>query len=542
MSIVWLDCTLRDGGYYNQWDFSIQLIEDYLTAMSNIEVDRVEIGFRSVDRSNQGGFSAHSPPSASFFCRIPEDLNLGVMVNVAEFGATFAEVESNLSILFPGARHDFAGFVRIATTAQNIAHAQVCARWLKQRGYEVAVNMMQVSELSFAEMVAVLNELDEQCVDVLYLADSFGAMRPLGFAALAKLVGENWGGDIGIHAHDNRNLAQANTLEAINAGVKWFDSTILGMGRGAGNVRTELMLHEVGALRDTTVSYSKLEPLIKNHFEPLQSSYGWGPHPHYALAARRGIHPTYVQEMVAGSSSYTTEETENMMWGLQESDSKTFKAAIVEGANRWSNFGEQATGTWDQREFFEDRSVLLIGAGASLREHFKAICYWSAGTNMLVLAANFPQNLEGLRVDAHLSCHPLKLANFNFAQIPNGTPLICPRNFLPIDTLSQTESPRVYDLALELATEGTRASVGKVSLSSPSVFAYSVMAALSGGAREVFLAGFDGFNPGDPRFKVEQQLIGETLAIYPNASVTAVTPTRFDLPFESIYAILVGIN
>ena len=80
-----LDCTLRDGGYYNNWEFNKDLINEYLKVMEDIKVDYVEIGFRFIDKVRTKGPCAYSQESFLKSLKIPKNLKIGIMINAADF-------------------------------------------------------------------------------------------------------------------------------------------------------------------------------------------------------------------------------------------------------------------------------------------------------------------------------------------------------------------------------------------------------------------------------------------------------------------------
>ena len=100
---------------------------------------------------------------------------------------------------------------------------------------------------------------------------------------------------MGIHAHDNGGLALANSLAGLESGASWVDSTVLGMGRGAGNTRSELLLGHLSQHQGNTADVEDMEILISDYFEPLRRRTQWGPSFQYVTAAAKGIHPTFIQ-------------------------------------------------------------------------------------------------------------------------------------------------------------------------------------------------------------------------------------------------------
>ncbi|WP_016913361.1 aldolase catalytic domain-containing protein, partial [Vreelandella stevensii] len=296
-----LDCTLRDGGYYNAWDFSEELIHEYLEAMQAAGVDIVELGLRSLKNQGFQGPCAFTTDEFIRGLTIPAGLTVGVMINGSELVGKVPQVEA-LERMFPNdAANSPVELVRIACHVHEFANSLPAVTWLKERGFKVGFNLMQVADRTEEEVKALAREAKAYPLDALYFADSMGSMNPDQAAQIIQWMRTEWEGPMGIHTHDNLGLALSNTLRAIDEGVTWVDATVTGMGRGPGNARTEELAIELAARRDKPVSMVPLMALLRKHFKPMQEHYGWGTNPYYYLAGKYGIHPTYIQEMLSDS-------------------------------------------------------------------------------------------------------------------------------------------------------------------------------------------------------------------------------------------------
>ena len=116
-----------------------------------------------------------------------------------------------------------------------------------KKGYLVGINLMQVSELSKNNILYVASKCKKIKPDIVYFADSLGKLRNNNVINIVNLFKESWKGPLGIHAHDNLEMALSNTITALNSGANWLDSTILGMGRGPGNAKTEFLVQELNS-------------------------------------------------------------------------------------------------------------------------------------------------------------------------------------------------------------------------------------------------------------------------------------------------------
>jgi 4-hydroxy 2-oxovalerate aldolase len=534
---MWLDCTLRDGGYYNNWDFDQALIQEYLDAMAGCGVDRVEIGFRSKNKAGFRGATAYTSDSFLSSLELPEDLHIGVMINVAEVVGAPDEVISSMEALLPAQSRELISFVRLATHIEEYEAAAVASRWLKEQGYEVGVNIMQVSEATESQIALICEQLDPLCVDVLYLADSLGNLTPNSFQNIFGLFQESWFGDMGIHAHDNAGLALANTLSAMDSGVRWVDSTVAGMGRGAGNTKTELLAgHILGSQRKAPKT-SLLGNLISRYFDPLRIQDGWGANFYYARAAKLGIHPSFIQELLA-SKSYSPIEIEAAIEKLGSVDSKRYSLDALNDVSEWIQASSSPASTWNQESMFANKDVLIIGAGPSAEQHKIAIKQFIRDSSPVVLVANLGRAWSDIPVDAHVACHPLRLAadGKEFAKL--GRKIIAPSAFLSQDVVDfMQKNLLLCDIGIDTQSPEIQVGPGMIGLPNPLVLPFSLLVCLSGGSRRIFLAGFDGYPAGDPRLSIEQGLLDRISELAFDGDFIAVTPTRFNMPRTSIYAL-----
>ena len=300
--MILLDCTLRDGGYYNNWDFDHQIIEDYLKAMEALEIDFVEIGFRSLKNKGFKGAVAFSTDTFLNSISVPSGLigKIGVMINGSEISNPKTQL-SNLKKLFSHKSDSVVSLVRIACHADEFEKCLPASKWLKKQGYQVGFNLMQIADCSEKKINKITKAVNNYPLDVLYFADSLGSLHQGEIKKIIEIFKKNWRGQIGIHTHDNTAQAISNTLKAVKSGATWVDSTITGMGRGAGNAQTEYIVLALKDYRKKKVNLIKTLELINKYFIPMKTKYGWGTNPFYYLAGNYGLHPSYIQEMIHDS-------------------------------------------------------------------------------------------------------------------------------------------------------------------------------------------------------------------------------------------------
>ena len=182
--------------------------------------------------------------------------------------------------------------VRVACYIHQIPAAVEMVEHFHNLGYETTCNIMAVSQANTDQVAEALEMLGNSSVDVIYLVDSYGSLYPETAEELAKKyleAGEKYGKAIGFHAHNNQNLAFANTIETMSYGVSYLDATAMGMGRGAGNCAMELLL---GFLKNPKYNLYSLLTFIENYMVPLkESGITWGYDIQYMLTGQLNRHP-----------------------------------------------------------------------------------------------------------------------------------------------------------------------------------------------------------------------------------------------------------
>ena len=221
-NLVLLDCTFRDGGYYNRWDFSPQLMNRYFAAMRAANVDVVEVGFRFFTNAGFKGACAYSTDEFLRSLDIPADLTIGVMVNGAELCSDVGW-QVVVEHLFPEpCCNTPVDLVRFACHIDEVENALFASKLLIEKGYRVGLNLMQIADRTQSEVEKLGELASKSDIEVLYFADSMGSMTPDDTARIVRWLRTNWSGQLGIHTHDNMRLALANTLRAQAEGVNWL--------------------------------------------------------------------------------------------------------------------------------------------------------------------------------------------------------------------------------------------------------------------------------------------------------------------------------
>lgn len=539
--IKFIDCTLRDGGYYNNWDFQPELVADYLNAMQAINIDFVEIGFRF--SANEGFKGAHAFSTDEYVrsLQIPASLldKIGVMVNGADLLPKDKTQEFHsfqkkiLNRLFKDKADSPVTLVRIACHAHEFENCMPAVKWLKKKGYIVGINLMQIANFSDEEISLLASRTDINSVDILYFADSMGSLNPERTKGIVKALKIGWKGELGIHAHDNMGQAIANTVEAVGAGANWVDSTVTGMGRGPGNAQTEyLILTSLGNQKKSNPT--KLFEVVRKYFKPLQNLCGWGTNPYYYLAGKFGIHPTFIQEMLA-DSRFSDEDIIAVIDQLKIEGGKNFnKNTLTNALNFYSG---EPIGSWSPFDVIQGREVLILGAGPSITRHRNAIEAYIKKNKPFVIALNTQRILLDDLIDVRAACHPVRLMADFQEHLQLNHPLIAPASMLPEKLRHLLVGKKMLDYGIEINEGSFNFKDKYCSLSTPLVAGYALAIGCNGRASRILLAGFDGYGEGDSRTSEMNILFRNYDNSQNTPPIFSITPTQYQISVKSVYSL-----
>tara|TARA_B100000886_G_scaffold340142_1_gene308108 strand:- start:494 stop:2092 length:1599 start_codon:yes stop_codon:yes gene_type:complete len=526
-----LDCTLRDGGYYNNWDFSSELIQDYINAISNSGIKYLELGFRSFSNKSFKGSNWYTTDSFINSLKIPKNIKLAVMLNASQI--TSNNISGSVKKLFLKKKKSKVIMVRIAAHFHEFEKSLQISKILQTMGYLTAINLMQISEISEEDLLKVSKKLNDYNPDIFYFADSLGSLEPNDVKKIIKNLSRYWNGELGIHAHDNLSKAILNTKEAIKHGVKWADSTITGMGRGAGNVQTEYFLVELQNDHSIKFKILPILNLIDKHFKKLKYKYNWGTNTYYYLAGKHRIHPTYIQEML--STHFADAEILAAINQLKDSGGSKYNADLVK--SEFQGNINLNNGTWKPEKNIKKKEVLLIASGPNLKDYRNQIENYIAQNKPYVIAVNTDIKINKKFIDIYAACNPLKLiANYNeYKKLKK--PLAVPNSLINKNLKKHFKKLKILNFGVGLKQNSFKFKKNGAILPRLYTLVYALSIATSGNAKRVLLAGFDGYGPLDVRTKI----IDELLHLYSSSegakSLLAVTPTTYSVGSSSIYAI-----
>lgn len=295
------DCTIRDGGLVNNYHFTDAFVRGVYETCVKAGVDYMEIG-----KNNSPTLQSTEEFGAWNFCR-EEDIRRIVGENNTNLKiAVMSDIGRVVKDELLPKSESVVDMVRIATYVHQIPAAIELIEDAHAKGYETTVNIMAISKSFDGELDLVLEQLSKTPVDVIYIADSFGSFYPEQINKLTEKytkVAKSVGKKVGIHAHNNLQLAFANTLEALIYGTSYIDVTISGLGRGAGNCSMELLL---GFLKNPKYNQVPVLEFIEKHIVPLEKELDWGYSIPYMITGQLNEHPrSAMKARDEGNANYT---------------------------------------------------------------------------------------------------------------------------------------------------------------------------------------------------------------------------------------------
>ena len=286
-SIKVVDATLRDGGLVNDFYFTDEFVKNLYNTNIEAGVDYMEIGYRAskkvFDESKFGKWKFCSDDHIREIVGDNDtDLKLAIMADIGRHDKNDFDQKVNSPV----------DLVRVAAYIHQMPEAIDMIEDAAKKGYETSCNIMAISNAQEKDIKVALDMLGKTPVDVIYIVDSFGSIYPEQMQRIADMYLEfaaKYGKKVGIHAHNNMQLAFANTIEACGDGVDWLDATYLSMGRGAGNCAMELL---IGFLKNPKYDVYPVLKFIENNMIQLrEQGIVWGYDVQYLVTGLLNQHP-----------------------------------------------------------------------------------------------------------------------------------------------------------------------------------------------------------------------------------------------------------
>ena len=299
-----------------------------------------------------------------------------------------------------------------------------------------------------------------------------------------------WKNEFGIHSHDNCAKALINSITAFKYGATWIDGTVQGMGRGAGNVKTEGLLKY---FKNYNYEPNAINNISKGYFQKLKKRYKWGPSKNYNYAAKFNIHPSYIQELCK-DDRYNSKEINKIIINLSKINAKSFDPKFLSEPSILKNKNKSL---WNASNWCSKREILLLGSGPSLnnKKNIERLEKYILNCKPLVLSININKYVSEKLIDYYVTCNePRVLVDHpNYKNLKKTI-------ILPLDILKSftkiKQFKNILNYGVKLINNKFKCYNNYTILPSNLSFGYAVSLSIIGGASKLILAGFDGHQRG----------------------------------------------
>jgi len=383
-----LDCTLRDGGYVNDWKFGAGSIKSIFSRLDASGVDAIEVGFLD-DRRKYDPDRSIYPDTKSVepvFQNIKKPH--AFVTAMIDFGTC------SIDNIAP-ASESHIDAIRTIFKKHRQDEALAFVKQLKEKGYKIIINPVSVTSFSDEEMISLIYKINKLEPYAVTIVDTYGLMHASQVLHYCNIMNKYLNKDIilGYHAHNNFQLAYANTIAVMDT-IKnrdiAIDGTLAGMGKSAGNACTELIAMYMNEVHDKHYDINQIQEAIDVDIQKEFDKCSWGYRPKFYIAALHNCHPSYVQYLL-DERSLSIKSINEILERIPETVKLLYDKSIIEKLylNYQNKEIEDSAVIDELKRLFTDKKVLLLGPGKTLEESKQDILDYIISQKALVISVNF---------------------------------------------------------------------------------------------------------------------------------------------------------
>lgn len=383
-----LDCTLRDGGYINDWNWGYETARSIINLLIRANINVIEVGFlRNVDNYDKD----------ITVCNDINELNRLLPENYdgnAVFSAMAMRSNYDVSKLreYSG---DGISLIRITAHDYDIEEGMSFAREVKNRGYMLSINPINIMGYSDSRLLWIIEKVNSIKPEQFAIVDTFGSMRRRDLDRIVSIVDHNLEKDIGLalHLHENMSLscslAQLFLEKHLDRPIS-IDGSLMGMGRVPGNLPIELISFHLNEYYNMQYDIEYLLDAIQEHIYPIREKKKWGYDPVYFLSARFNLHRNYA-EFYSKKGDLTTRDIDVILSGFSREKCTVFDRDYAEKKyveyknNNIDDIGDIS----GLKALVKNRQVLLLLPGESVKRCEAKISEFIKIHDPFVISVNF---------------------------------------------------------------------------------------------------------------------------------------------------------
>lgn len=468
-----LDCTLRDGGYVNDWDFGYSVINIISNKMIQSGVEVVELGYLSTKNAgnpNLARFDTVADVHRAYAENKREEQSYAVMINYGEYNADMLPIAADSTLI-----------IRVAFHKKDLEGAFLFFEQLEAKGYHYFIQPMGAQNYSDEEYVQLIKRASSFKPDGFYIVDSFGVMELKNFRRLLFLADNNLreGILLGYHSHNNLQQAYSNSKFMVEQSLEHdiiIDASVFGMGRGAGNLNIELFAEYLNMNYDKTYSIEPILEVFDECLKPIFIKNFWGYSLPFYLSSIHNCHPNYAS-FFAEKNTLSVKSMHEILSTISDADKSSFSKD--KAAEYYLNYQKRFVDDHDALEHIKktigNRPVLILAPGKSISDFVEKICEFIKKNSPVVIGIN--------RVSMNYIYDYLFMANERRVmrdKLDNVSECIITSNLK-----GKVENAVCVNYSSYLCPDDRSAD-------NPTLMMFNLLFSI--GIRKVYIAGFDGFS------------------------------------------------
>lgn len=387
-SIKILDCTLRDGGYVNDWNFGLGTIESIISRLDKAGIDIIEIGF--LDERRKYDENRSILPDTESIKPIFKNLDIqsAMILAMIDYGTCGIEAltEQKDSVL---------DGIRVIFKKKDYPEALKFCAEIKKKGYKLFLQPVSVTGYSDTEMKALLKEVNKISPHGISIVDTYGLMHKKEMMHYFNLMNENLNDDIliGYHSHNNFQLAYANCTElmAIDSRRQLIvDGSLYGMGKSAGNACTELLAMHVNENYGGKFNIDQILEAIDVDIMKEYAKKYWGYSLKHFIAAANDCHPDYVSNLL-DKKTLSVKSINEIITKIEPSHKLTFNRNLMESLylEYQNKIIDDSVAYAGLSTALDKRNILILAPGKSIEIHAEKIRTFIQENNPVIVTINF---------------------------------------------------------------------------------------------------------------------------------------------------------
>ena len=389
-NIAILDCTLRDGGYINEWNFKKNSICSIIKYLEEAQIDIIECGFLKDEPydPDRAIFNDVEQIEKLIYPKSPNTMYVAMIA--------LGDIDPEKIAPYNGKSIDG---IRVTFHKNDWEENEKAVKTLINKGYKVFVQPVGTTSYSDFEIVELIEKVNKLNPFAFYLVDTLGIMYQKDLLRLFYIVENNLnkGIRIGFHSHNNLQLSFSNAQELLKLNTKRdiiIDSSVFGMGRGAGNLATELITKYINDNIKFKYKVTPLLSIVDEYLNPIYSRTPWGYSAPYYLAAIGGCHPNYATYLM-NKQTINVEAISKILNHIPEDKRSLYDEKCVENLylEYQNNQVDDSEALQKLGSMLGSRNILIMGPGHTLISHRDKITKYIKDNNPIVITVNFLSDL-----------------------------------------------------------------------------------------------------------------------------------------------------